>query len=77
MKKIYRTADMDAIVSEIRSYIGQLPQEERASYEQELGNVKDDFVSLVNSGVFHDACGKVLDLRHVDGAYEVTLSTEY
>ena len=77
MKRTVKQADVDSVISEIKSYIGQLPQEERASCEHELKDVKDDFVSLVGSGIFHDACGKVIGLREVDGMYEVTLITEY
>ena len=77
MKKIYKETDVDSIIKEIESYIGQTSNEERTGYRQELESVKNNFTALVGSGVFRDACGKIVDSRRINGICELTVVQEY
>ena len=77
MKRVIKQSDLNKIVCEISSYISQLPAAERAEYQKELEDVKSSFTSLVSSGVFHDACGKVINSKFVKGECQVTIVTEY
>ena len=65
-------------IADIKSYIKQTESvEERIAYEEELERVKNDINALIHSGVFHDACGKVRNVRSCFNVYEVMLVTEY
>ena len=52
-------------------------EEEKQEYRKELYEVKDDFLALCESGVFHDAIGKVVNARANWGRMEVEVETEY
>ena len=78
MTKTLTQTDLADIIADIKSYIKQTESvEERVAYAEELERVKHDFLALVKSGVFHDACGKVLGIRSCFGRYEVIITIEY
>ena len=71
---IYTSNDMDLILSDIQSYIEQTSDEnERIQYTNELNETKDNWDSLVETGVFHDAIGKVVNKK----SNEVEVAIEY
>lgn len=66
------------IIADIKSYIKQTEsREEREAYTEELEQVKGDIKALIHSGVFHDACGKVIGLRGCFNTYEIMVALEY
>lgn len=73
----YTTNDHKKIIDDIRGYIEQTTIEEQKQYIKELNDVKDDFIALVNSGIFHDAIGKVKNIQKVCGKPIVEVVTEY
>ena len=79
MIKVITSNSMPSIIAEITSYISSSVEtdDERTAYINELSEVEHDFLKLVNSGVFHDACGKVLGVRGCFDNYEVIVTTEY
>jgi hypothetical protein len=82
MRLKFTENDKDVIVTEIESYINQCPSlAERIEYRKELKSVKGSFRSLYDSGVFHDAIGKVVDVYGKDiggyGTLVVEVETEY
>lgn len=83
MRLTFTEQDKDVIITEIESYINQCPSlAERIEYRKELKSVKGCFRDLHNSGVFHDAIGKVVDVysKHMGGRYgtlAVDVETEY
>ena len=71
---IYTSNDMDLILSDIQSYIEQTSDEnERIQYTNELNETKDNWDSLIESGIFHDAIGKVVNKK----SNEVEVAIEY
>lgn len=61
MKKYYKN-DVNLIINECKNYIAQCEDiNEKKEYQDELKRVSNDFYELVNSGVFHDAIGKVVN----------------
>lgn len=78
MRTFYTELDKINILIEIEEYIEQCPsEEEKQEYRKELYEVKDDFLALCESGVFHDAIGKVVNARENWGRMEVEVETEY
>ena len=79
MKTFYTELDKVNLLIEIEEYIEQCPsEEEKKDYRKELYEVKDgDFLTLCESGVFHDAIGKVVNVRENWGKMEVEVETEY
>jgi hypothetical protein len=78
MTKTLTQTDITDIIADIKSYIKQTESvEERVAYTEELEQVQNDFLALVKSGVFHDACGKVLGIRSCFGRYEVIITIDY
>ena len=79
MRLKFTEIDKDVIITEIESYINQCPSlVERLEYRTELKSVKDNFSALYNSGVFHDAIGKVVDVYTVkNDILAVEVETEY
>lgn len=78
MTKTLTQTDITDIIADIKSYIKQTESvEERVAYTEELEQVQNDFLALVKSGVFHDACGKVLGVRSCFGRYEVIITIDY
>lgn len=78
MKKIYSEKELKNIVSDIEAYIEQTESaEERAVYRRELENSKDHFPLLAQTGVFHDACGKLVQFIIENGVIKVEVETEY
>ena len=59
MKTIYKS-DLPFIIEECQDYIDQSTKQEQEAYQQELNDVCGDFSKLVESGIFHDAIGKVI-----------------
>lgn len=71
-------SERQAVLADINAYILQTENaNERACYQQELYEVGDDWVKLVNSGVFHDAIGKVAGIYKCDKGYAVDIITKY
>jgi hypothetical protein len=71
---IYTSNDMDLILSDIQSYIEQTSDEnERIQYTNELNETKNNWDSLIETGVFHDAIGKVVNKK----SNEVEVAIEY
>lgn len=71
---IYTSNDMDLILSDIQSYIEQTSDEnERIQYTNELNETKNNWDSLIESGIFHDAIGKVVNKK----SNEVEVAIEY
>ena len=83
MRLTFTEQDKEAIIAEIESYINQCPSlAERIEYRRELKSVEGCFRSLHNSGVFHDAIGKVVKAysKHLGGrcgTLAVDVETEY
>lgn len=78
MRTFYTELDKINILIEIEEYIEQCPsEEEKQEYRKELYKVKDEFLALCESGVFHDAIGKVVNARENWGRMEVEVETEY
>ena len=77
MTTLYYENEMAKILEEIEMYIETCDPEERDEYYYELEKVKNDFVSLCESGVFHDACGKCMNILN-DGLFWLAeVETEY
>ena len=71
---IYTSNDMDLILSDIQSYIEQTSDEnERIQYTNELNETKNNWDTLIESGIFHDAIGKVVNKK----SNEVEVAIEY
>jgi ribosomal protein S20 len=78
MKTLYYQSDIKDIVENCESYIEQCEsQEERQAYQEELEKVKYDFYQLVESGIFHDACGEVINVFENWGQACAEVETEY
>ena len=78
MRTFYTELDRMDIILEIENYIENCPSEnEKKDYRKELYEVKDDFLALCESGVFHDAIGEVVNARENWGRMEVEVDTEY
>jgi hypothetical protein len=65
------------INEEIIPYIEGCNEIERNQYNEELKRVSDDWVKLINSGVYHDAIGKVESYKVTDESVVVNVLTEY
>ena len=80
MKTIYKS-DLPFIIEECVDYIDQCDsKDERTDYMAELNQVCGDFIELTNSGIFHDAIGKVVNLIVLNSSKEllaVEVTTEY
>ena len=79
MTTFYYESDMDIIIADIKDYVNQSDEtiEQKNAYLNELERVKDDFEALVDSGVFHDACGKVLNVYTLSCELVAEVNTEY
>ena len=78
--KTYYKSDLPYIVEDCQDYINQCLSYEQDAYQQELNDVCGDFGKLVDSGIFHDAIGKVVVKKlTADGneCLEVGVTTEY
>ena len=74
MKSIFTDSDLETLREEIQSYMNQMPDcDELAEYKREVEEIKNDWEKLVDSGIFHDAIGKVVKK---DGS-TVEVETEY
>ena len=73
MKTTYYKTDLANIIEQCQDYIDQSSKEEQELYQNELNEVCGDFYRLTNSGVFHDAIGKVIDRT----PYMVVVTTDY
>ena len=78
MVRVVSSKEMASILGEINSYIDYTElQEEKEMYLEELREVENDFMKLIQSGVFHDACGKVNGVRSCFDEITVFVLTEY
>ena len=74
MKSIFTDSDIETLREDIQAYMNQMPDcDELAEYKREVEEVKNDWEKLVDSGIFHDAIGKVVKK---DGT-TVEVETEY
>lgn len=73
----YYPQDLPFIMEDINSYIDQSNECERQIYKEELERVKDDFIALAHSGVFHDAIGKLVNVSENGERIELEVETEY
>ena len=79
MTTLYYESDMDIIIADIKDYVNQSDDtiSQKNTYLNELEEFKDDFEGLVYSGVFHDACGKVLNVYTLSCELVAEVETEY
>lgn len=78
MKTLYYESDLAEIIDGIRDYIDQNEDaEQNEQYYAELAKVENDFCALVESGVFHDAMGKTLNVFENWGQLCAEVETEY
>lgn len=78
MTKLYYETDVDSILDECVSYINNIESfTARCPYLDELGKVMNEFTSLVYSGIFHDACGRTIDVFLRNGQLVAEVETEY
>ena len=71
---IYNISDKETIIADILSYIEQTEdRNERNQYTNELNETKDNWDSLIETGIFHDAIGKVINKK----SNEVEVAIEY
>jgi hypothetical protein len=77
-KTLYTNDHMGEVLHDIMSYIEQTEDlNEKAEYKRELEEVKDSWEKLTQSGVFHDAIGKVVKSYNIDHYLVVEIETEY
>ncbi len=77
MVTLYYENEIEDILAVIEDYIFEQSADEQITYRNELAKVKDDFVALVESGVFHDACGQVVDIKSDGLLWFAEVETEY
>lgn len=78
MKILYYENDLEEIVTSCEEYIEQLDNvEEQKYYQKELNEVKNDFLQLMNSGIGHDALGKLLNVFEYKGQLCAEIETDY
>ena len=78
--KTYYKSDLPYIVEDCQDYIDQCCGFEQEMYQIELDEVCGDFSKLVDSGIFHDAIGKVVVKKltaNGNECLEVGVTTEY
>jgi hypothetical protein len=74
MKSIFTDSDLETLREEIQVYMNQMPDcDELADYKREVEEVKNNLAKLVDSGIFHDAIGKVVKKN----GFTVEVETEY
>ena len=76
----YYKSDLPYIVEDCQDYIDQCNKQEQEAYQQELNDVCGDFSKLVESGIFHNAIGKVVVKKltaNGNECLEVGVTTEY
>lgn len=79
MTTLYYESDIETIVADIADYVNQSDDtiSQKETCLNELEAFKNDFEGLVQSGVFHDACGKVLGVFEHSGELVAEVETEY
>ena len=77
MVTLYYENEIEDILALIEDYISEQSADEQIAYRNELAEVKNDFVALVESGVFHDACGQVVDIKSDGLLWFAEVETEY
>ena len=78
--KTYYKSDLPYIIEDCQNYIDQCNKQEQEIYQQELNQTCDDFSKLVDSGIFHDAVGKVVVKKltaNGNECLEIGVTTEY
>ena len=76
----YYKSDLANIIEMCQDYIDQSNKQEQEAYQRDLNNVCGDFGKLVESGIFHDAIGKVVVKKltaYGNECLEVGVTTEY
>jgi hypothetical protein len=74
----YTENDRVFIINDMKDYISQSHPIEREAYQREFQRIENsDFLGLVNSGIFHDAIGKIVCHRITDYGLEVDVLTDY
>ena len=74
MKSIFTESDLEKMREDIQAYMKQMPDcDDLAEYKREVEEIKNDWAKLVDSGILHDAVGKVVKK---DG-FTVEVETEY
>lgn len=75
--KAYYKSDLANIIEMCQDYIDQSIKQEQEAYQQELNEVCNDFSKLVQSGIFHDAIGKVITTVGDEKCIAVMVVDEY
>lgn len=67
MRRYYPQNSMPYVISQCKNYIAQEEDKEQQQvYLNELDEVKNDFQLLINSGIFHDAIGKCVNVININ-----------
>lgn len=78
MRTLYYESDIEDLVNSCEDYIEQLDNvSTQEYYKNELNVVKNDFLTLMNSSIAHNAIGKVLNAFENWGQLCVEVETEY
>lgn len=78
MKSIFTDSDIETLREEIQAYMKQMPDcDELAEYKREVEEVENDWAKLVDTGIFHDAIGKVVKKDCYGCCLVVEVETEY
>ena len=75
----YYKSDLANIIEMCQDYIDQSNKQEQEAYQRDLNDVCGDFGKLVESGIFHDAIGKVVNTYRDNNGNLLTVevATEY
>ena len=75
----YYKSDLANIIEICQDYIDQSNKQEQEAYQRDLNDVCGDFSKLVESGIFHDAIGKVVNTYRDNNGNLLTIevATEY
>jgi len=77
MVTLYYANEIEDILDVIEDYISEQNADKQIAYRNELNETKDDFVALVESGVFHDACGRVVNIKSDGLLWFAEVETEH
>ena len=73
MKELFFMTQMDELVEQCQDYIDSSNPSEQKIYQDELDKVSKDWSKFIQSGIFHDAIGKVVEVK----SNAVFVVTEY
>lgn len=74
---LYYENEIEDILAVIEDYISEQSADEQMAYRNELAEVKYNFVALVESGIFRDACGQVVNIKSDGLLWFAEVETEY